>query len=122
MHDLTYAAALEQAAARPRALMGPAPCQGCGAWVEWAGAAWINAGTEAGEPHSCAPFSAERPIVEIVAEWTRPTTGLAPVRMAHPEPAPLPGWVRGLGLGLLWVACLLAAASAGAWVARQLAG
>lgn len=121
MEDKSYVAALEAAPEPHRVVLGPAPCQRCGAWVDWAGVVWTNAGTKG--THECAPFlQLDEPEGEVVAEWVRPTTGLAPYRMAHPAPEPLPAWVHPLGQGLLWVGLLLGAAVAGAMLARAVGG
>lgn len=37
-----------------RVLLGPVPCRGCGAWVEWAGVDWLAIGST--ERHECAPY------------------------------------------------------------------
>lgn len=120
MNDLTYTAAREAAGERGAIRLGPAPCMRCGAWVEWAGVAWLALGTD--EPHECWPYlGGGVPEPEIVAEWTRPTTGLPAYRGAHPMPPELPAWVLRLGTVLLALALGLTAALAGAALARWLA-
>lgn len=112
MNDLTYRQALG-ASAGEVPILGPAPCQGCGAWVDWAGAAWVNAGTDA--RHACGPFLTERQ-PELVASWTRPSP--APYRMAHPM---RPAWQRRLEAAG-WAACILIIAAAVGLVAGQVLG
>lgn len=53
MRDLSYDEALAAAPLAHRVLLGPVPCAGCRASVEWAGVAWLAAGTL--EPHKCPP-------------------------------------------------------------------
>lgn len=100
MNDLTYREALG-AAAPSRVVLGPAPCITCGAWVEWAGVAWLNAGTD-GE-HDCTPFLEDVVRSVVVAEWTRPTR--RPYLMAHPAPTLTPRWLQvALALAVLTIA------------------
>lgn len=116
--DQSYIEALEAAPEPHRPLLGPVPCSRCGAWLEWAGVRWLNAGTQGA--HECAAFlqlpEDDAPGGAIVASWVRPTTGLR-YQQAHPA---APAWVDRLGAGILWVAALLAAAFALALVARYL--
>jgi len=54
MIDDSYTAALERSGPRHEVILGPLPCKGCGAWVEWAGVDWLAVATQ--ERHECAPF------------------------------------------------------------------
>lgn len=103
MRDLTYVQALEEYPEPHRPLLGPVPCRSCSAWLEWAGVEWLNAGTLG--RHQCAVFEGQDvESEELVAEWTRPTTGLR-VRQAHP--ASEDDWARLLGQGIVWTALVL---------------
>jgi hypothetical protein len=82
MLDLSYTEALERSPEPHVVLLGPVPCQGCGAWVEWAGVEWLAVATR--EAHRCEPFRAGQ-------RW-RDQAHLTP-RSAGPlrlEPLPLP--------------------------------
>lgn len=130
--DRTYVEALSEAPEPHRVLVGPVPCIRCSAWLEWAGAGWLNAGTRG--RHDCAAFLPEQegwpdpdypgenivPVPaggKIVASWTRPTTGLPAVQQAHRAE---PRWLRWLGAGILWLAAGLALAFLVALVARNM--
>jgi hypothetical protein len=114
--ERSYVDALEEAPEPHRVIFGPAPCRRCGAWVEWAGAQVLNAGTRG--THECAPFLYVGDEVEVVAEWTRPAPPRYAVMQAHPVQPVLPSWAAHLGAGILWVATGLALAFAVALVAR----
>ena len=118
--DDTYVEALEGGPEPHRVLLGPAPCYWCGAWVEWAGLGWLNAGTRGS--HECAPFLTVPDEPEIVAEWTRPAPPRYAVMQAYPMRPVEPAWARALGLVLLVLALILAALFLGALAARLLAG
>lgn len=121
--DRSYVQALEELPEPHVPLLGPVPCIRCGAWLEWAGVRWLNAGTR-GE-HDCAAFlqltdeelaQVDMAEATIVASWTRPTTGL-PVRMAHPAYRE-PVWLPWLGLGILALAAVLLVALAAVQLAE----
>lgn len=102
MQDLDYATALERAEPPHVVLIGPAPCQGCGAWVEWAGVDWLNRGT--GGRHECAPHIAGRS--QLAGRLSRDQAHVvAPVAGAT-----LPRWARYLGAGVVWISIALALA------------
>lgn len=108
--DATYREALE-AAPEPRAvLLGPAPCKTCGAWVEWAGVAWLALGEQ--EPHRCEPFlvnglyklqgGAATPRPQLVARSMIRTAELHPV-----EPAWVQRSEKAVWLAVSFLAALL---------------
>lgn len=75
MIDDSYAAALERAGAPHTVLLGPLPCQTCGAWVEWAGTDWLAVATT--ERHECGAFL--QPYLQQAFAGlarVRPSTGL----------------------------------------------
>lgn len=118
--DQSYVEALEAAAEPHRVLLGPAPCHWCGAWVEWAGVRWMNAGTRGS--HECAPFLTVPSEPEVVAAWSRPAAPSYAVMQAYPLRPVEPAWAQALGAVLLVVAVILAALFVGALAARLLAG
>lgn len=130
MNDLSYAEATGAEPA-PVVLLGPVPCKGCGAWVEWAGVEWLALRTT--ERHSCLPYLGHPASLNTDAGdrldpppgWPPATVTsvrpgdkvwpyspgsdvLPPYHMAHPEPAPLPRWVRMLGAGIVAFAAVMA--------------
>jgi hypothetical protein len=84
--DLSYLDALERSPEPRVPVLGPLPCQRCDAWLEWMGAAYVNAGTDG--VHQCAPFLEGQVAVElaeleatdpgfareVVAVWSRETS------------------------------------------------
>lgn len=72
MLDRTYDEAL-RAAAPPRVvILGPAPCQRCGAWVEWCGVEWLALLSD--EPHDCGPYlEAQLRTAADLSAWQMPT-------------------------------------------------
>lgn len=145
---MSYSAALEAAGEPHRVLLGPAPCQGCGAWVEWAGVEWLALGSQ--ERHSCAPFLAGQADALCVHGRQGPhaTEGMLPYGDGHcsgpgswwpttevvaewtrPAPEPyrqaheaLPMWPDQLGTVILTLAALLAWAFVVVLVVRWLLG
>jgi hypothetical protein len=99
--DMTYREALEQLAEPREVLLGPAPCQRCGAWVEWAGVRWLALGTD--EAHECTPYLHPGEEPEVVASWVRPP--VPPYQQAH---QPAPAWLGYLGAGIMWLGATLA--------------
>lgn len=98
MIDRSYTEALE--AARGHVSLGPAPCHTCGAWVEYAGGAWVALASD--QLHECEPFLQAEPAAIRVASsspssvWeglAGPLPALARYQ-AHELPEPEPAWVE----------------------------
>lgn len=109
------------------ALMGPAPCQGCGAWVEWNGLAWVGLDTD--QFHDCAPYlpdaiAAARQRLDTALAASLPTYGatdLGARPVVRPADYTEPAWLlvtdaimRGLAIAAaVIVACGFIAALLG---------
>ena len=110
--DITYAEALEAAPEPHLVILGPAPCQGCGAWVEWAGVEWLGVGSR--QRHECEPFRAGQ-------RWrVAPRSGAVEVAGLSPFENRLLAAIRNVVLwpavlGSLLFACLLAGHARGLW-------
>lgn len=73
MIDRTYTEALAAMEPPRVVILGPAPCQRCGAWVEWAGVDWLALDSD--EVHDCAPYLAGQ--VLLVRESLGPSAEAA---------------------------------------------
>ena len=100
------------------ALMGPAPCQACGAWVEWNGISWVALGT-GDKFHDCEPYlegarqgstamdkAAERGLV-VRALPRYDASDLGPRRILRPAAYTEPAWLEAVGFTVKALALLL---------------